>query len=71
MSWFDGKKSYIILAIMAVMNFACVMKWFCLTPEQLLALNGMLVAIALIFMRSSVAKVQDAVANVQDTVDQQ
>jgi hypothetical protein len=71
MSFLEGHRTHIIAGAMAIINFVCVMGWFCFTPQQLIAIDGMLGAIALIFMRSSVAKVQDAVANVQDTVDQQ
>jgi len=71
MSWFDGKRTYILAAIMALVNFVCVMGWFCFTAQQLIAFDGMLLAITLIFMRSSVARVQSTVDTVQDTVDTQ
>jgi len=65
MTWFEGHRTYIIAGAMAIINFICVMGWFCFTAQQLLALDGMMGAIGLIFVRASVAKVQNAVEKSQ------
>jgi len=65
MTWFEGKKTYVLAAIMALINFVCVMGWFCFTAQQLIALDGFLGALGLVFLRSGVAKVQESVDTMQ------
>jgi hypothetical protein len=68
-TWFEGKRTYVIGAVMAAINFICAMNWYCLNSQQLIALDGFLAALGLIFMRSSVAKVQNTASETQDTMD--
>jgi len=57
-TWLEGKKTYIVGAIMALLNFICVMDWFCFTSQQLIALDGFLAAVALVALRAGVAKAE-------------
>lgn len=52
LSWLKGKKSYLIAAILAILNFAVAMGW--ISPENLTAINTVLGALGLAALRAAV-----------------
>jgi len=50
----EGKKTYIVAVVMAVVNLAVAFGW--ITPENLTAINTVLVALGLGAIRAGVAK---------------
>lgn len=50
----SGKKTYIVAAVAAVLNFAAYMNW--ITVDQLSAINAVLAALGLAALRSGVNK---------------
>ena len=51
-----NRKTYIIAALIAVANLVIAMGWVTVTPDQLIAINGVLGALGLGFLRAGVAK---------------
>ena len=54
LSWLDGKKTYIVVVIGAVLNVAVAFGW--ITPDNLEAINAVLVALGLGALRAGVSK---------------
>lgn len=51
LSWLKGKKSYLIAAILAILNFAVAMGW--ISPENLTVINTVLGALGLAALRAA------------------
>lgn len=57
-TWLEGKKTYLVGVLMALLNFAQIMHWLTLTPEQLDGLNAVLAALGLVALRAGVSKAE-------------
>lgn len=55
-TFFSGKKTYVVGIIGAIINLLLVFGVFILTPEQLMAIEGLIVAVMGVTIRLGISK---------------
>jgi nitrate/nitrite transporter NarK len=56
LSWFNGRKVYFVSVFFAVFNLLMVFNYVTLTPEQVIAVDGVFVALFGASFRSAIKK---------------
>jgi hypothetical protein len=56
LAWLSGKKTYITAVLLAVFNFGLVMGWWDDSNQVIIAVNSLLTALGIGFLRAGVTK---------------